>query len=417
MSTYKPLAETLRPVDLSDFIGQQHLLDSDKPIGKAIKDNQLHSMILWGPSGVGKTTLARIICSQMGAHFEQMSAVLDGVKELRNIIKHAELYKQNNKSTILFVDEIHRFNKAQQDGFLPHIESGLLTLIGATTENPSFEINSALLSRARVYVLKKLSNEELEVIALRAMKVQQIALEDDGSLALVIENSDGDARRLINIIEQLANSSGKALKKTDVVKTLQKKLGSFDKGGDIFYQQLSAFHKSVRGSSPDGALYWMARMIVSGCDPKVIARRLLAIASEDIGNADPRALQICVNAWDVYERLGDKEGNRAIAQAAVFCACAPKSNAVYRAFNSAMEAAQESNDLEVPMHLRNAPTKLLEGLGHGKGYRYAHDEPDAFSKGQTYFPEEMGEKIYYEPTDRGLEIKIKEKLEQLRSVL
>ena len=417
MSTYKPLAETLRPVDLSDFIGQQHLLDSDKPIGKAIKDNQLHSMILWGPSGVGKTTLARIICSQMGAHFEQMSAVLDGVKELRNIIKHAELYKQNNKSTILFVDEIHRFNKAQQDGFLPHIESGLLTLIGATTENPSFEINSALLSRARVYVLKKLSNEELEVIALRAMKAQQISLEDDGSLALVIENSDGDARRLINIIEQLANSSGKALKKTDVVKTLQKKLGSFDKGGDIFYQQLSAFHKSVRGSSPDGALYWMARMIVSGCDPKVIARRLLAIASEDIGNADPRALQVCVNAWDIYERLGDKEGNRAIAQAAVFCACAPKSNAVYRAFNSAIEAAQESNDLEVPMHLRNAPTKLLEGLGHGKGYRYAHDEPDAFSKGQTYFPEEMGEKIYYEPSDRGLEIKIKEKLEQLRSVL
>ena len=417
MSTYKPLAETLRPVDLSDFIGQQHLLDSDKPIGKAIKDNQLHSMILWGPSGVGKTTLARIICSKMGAHFEQMSAVLDGVKELRNIIKHAELYKQNNKSTILFVDEIHRFNKAQQDGFLPHIESGLLTLIGATTENPSFEINSALLSRARVYVLKKLSNKELEVIALRAMKAQQISLEDDGSLALVIENSDGDARRLINIIEQLANSSAKALKKTDVVKTLQKKLGSFDKGGDIFYQQLSAFHKSVRGSSPDGALYWMARMIVSGCDPKVIARRLLAIASEDIGNADPRALQICVNAWDIYERLGDKEGNRAIAQAAVFCACAPKSNAVYRAFNSAMEAAQESNDLEVPMHLRNAPTKLLKGLGHGKGYRYAHDEPDAFSKGQTYFPEEMGEKIYYEPTDRGLEIKIKEKLEQLRSVL
>ena len=417
MSTYKPLAETLRPVDLSDFIGQQHLLDSDKPIGKAIKDNQLHSMILWGPSGVGKTTLARIICSQMGAHFEQMSAVLDGVKELRNIIKHAELYKQNNKSTILFVDEIHRFNKAQQDGFLPHIESGLLTLIGATTENPSFEINSALLSRARVYVLKKLSYEELEVVALRAMKVQQIALEDDGSLALVIENSDGDARRLINIIEQLANSSGKALKKTDVVKTLQKKLGSFDKGGDIFYQQLSAFHKSVRGSSPDGALYWMARMIVSGCDPKVIARRLLAIASEDIGNADPRALQICVNAWDVYECLGDKEGNRAIAQAAVFCACAPKSNAVYRAFNSAMEAAEESNDLEVPIHLRNAPTRLLKELGHGKGYRYAHDEPDAFSKGQTYFPEEMGEKIYYEPTDRGLEIKIKEKLEQLRSVL
>ena len=417
MSTYKPLAETLRPTELKDFVGQQHLLDSDKPIGKAINDNQLHSMILWGPSGVGKTTLARIISSQMGTHFEQMSAVLDGVKELRNIIKHAELYKQNDKSTILFVDEIHRFNKAQQDGFLPHIESGLLTLIGATTENPSFEINSALLSRARVYVLKKLSNEQLEIIALRAMKEQQINLQSDGSLALIIENCDGDARRLINIVEQLANSSGKPLSQSDVIKILQKKLSSFDKGGDIFYQQLSAFHKSVRGSSPDGALYWMARMIVSGCDPKVIARRLLAIASEDIGNADPRALQICVNAWDVYERLGDKEGNRAIAQAAVFCACAPKSNAVYRAFNSAIEAAKESNDLEVPIHLRNAPTKLLEELGHGKGYRYAHDEPGAISKGQSYFPEEMGERIYYEPTDRGLEIKIKEKLDQLRSDL
>ena len=417
MSTYKPLAETLRPTELKEFVGQQHLLDSDKPIGKAINDNQLHSMILWGPSGVGKTTLARIISSQMGTHFEQMSAVLDGVKELRNIIKHAELYKQNDKSTILFVDEIHRFNKAQQDGFLPHIESGLLTLIGATTENPSFEINSALLSRARVYVLKKLSNEQLEIIALRAMKEQQISLQSDGSLALIIENCDGDARRLINIVEQLANSSGKPLSQSDVIKILQKKLSSFDKGGDIFYQQLSAFHKSVRGSSPDGALYWMARMIVSGCDPKVIARRLLAIASEDIGNADPRALQICVNAWDVYERLGDKEGNRAIAQAAVFCACAPKSNAVYRAFNSAIEAAKESNDLEVPIHLRNAPTKLLEELGHGKGYRYAHDEPGAISKGQSYFPEEMGERIYYEPTDRGLEIKIKEKLDQLRSDL
>ena len=417
MSTYKPLAETLRPTELKDFVGQQHLLDSDKPIGKAINNNQLHSMILWGPSGVGKTTLARIISSQMGTHFEQMSAVLDGVKELRNIIKHAELYKQNDKSTILFVDEIHRFNKAQQDGFLPHIESGLLTLIGATTENPSFEINSALLSRARVYVLKKLSNEQLEIIALRAMKEQQISLQSDGSLALIIENCDGDARRLINIVEQLANSSGKPLSQSDVIKILQKKLSSFDKGGDIFYQQLSAFHKSVRGSSPDGALYWMARMIVSGCDPKVIARRLLAIASEDIGNADPRALQICVNAWDVYERLGDKEGNRAIAQAAVFCACAPKSNAVYRAFNSAIEAAKESNDLEVPIHLRNAPTKLLEELGHGKGYRYAHDEPGAISKGQSYFPEEMGERIYYEPTDRGLEIKIKEKLDQLRSAL
>ena len=417
MSTYKPLAETLRPNDLSEFIGQRHLLDPDKPIGKALADSQLHSMILWGPSGVGKTTLARIMCTQMGAHFEQMSAVLDGIKELRNVIEHAHLYKQHDKNTILFVDEIHRFNKAQQDAFLPHIESGLITLIGATTENPSFEINSSLLSRSRVYILDKLSEDDLTTIAIRAMESQGVILSDDGSLSLVVKSSDGDARRLINIIEQLTEKSNKTINKSDIAKTLQEKVSSFDKGGDIFYHQLSAFHKSVRGSSPDGALYWMARMIVSGCDPKVIARRLLAIASEDVGNADPRALQITINAWDVYERLGDKEGNRAIAQAAVFCACAPKSNAVYSAFNQAMEAAKNTGDLEVPIHLRNASTRLMEELGHGKDYRYAHNEPDGFSKGQTYFPEEMGEQIYYVPTDRGLEIKIKEKLKQLRSNL
>ena len=417
MSTYRPLAETLRPNDLSEFIGQRHLLDPDKPIGKALADSQLHSMILWGPSGVGKTTLARIMCTQMGAHFEQMSAVLDGIKELRNVIEHAHLYKQHDKNTILFVDEIHRFNKAQQDAFLPHIESGLITLIGATTENPSFEINSSLLSRSRVYILDKLSEDDLTTIAIRAMESQGVILSDDGSLSLVVKSSDGDARRLINIIEQLTEKSNKTINKNDIAKTLQEKVSSFDKGGDIFYHQLSAFHKSVRGSSPDGALYWMARMIVSGCDPKVIARRLLAIASEDVGNADPRALQITINAWDVYERLGDKEGNRAIAQAAVFCACAPKSNAVYSAFNQAMEAANNTGDLEVPIHLRNASTRLMEELGHGKDYRYAHNEPDGFSKGQTYFPEEMGEQIYYVPTDRGLEIKIKEKLKQLRSNL
>ena len=417
MSTYRPLAETLRPNDLSEFIGQRHLLDPDKPIGKALADSQLHSMILWGPSGVGKTTLARIMCTQMGAHFEQMSAVLDGIKELRNVIEHAHLYKQHDKNTILFVDEIHRFNKAQQDAFLPHIESGLITLIGATTENPSFEINSSLLSRSRVYILDKLSEDDLTTIAIRAMESQGVILSDDGSLSLVVKSSDGDARRLINIIEQLTEKSNKTINKSDIAKTLQEKVSSFDKGGDIFYHQLSAFHKSVRGSSPDGALYWMARMIVSGCDPKVIARRLLAIASEDVGNADPRALQITINAWDVYERLGDKEGNRAIAQAAVFCACAPKSNAVYSAFNQAMEAAKNTGDLEVPIHLRNASTQLMEELGHGKDYRYAHNEPDGFSKGQTYFPEEMGEQIYYVPTDRGLEIKIKEKLKQLRSNL
>ena len=315
------------------------------------------------------------------------------------------------------MDEIHRFNKAQQDAFLPHIESGLITLIGATTENPSFEINSSLLSRVRVYVLDKLSDNDLKVIAKRALDRQKTTLKEDGSLSLIIDSSDGDARRLINIIEQLTEKSKATLSKKDIAKTLQSKVSNFDKGGDIYYQQLSAFHKSVRGSSPDGALYWMARMIVSGCDPKVIARRLLAIASEDIGNADPRALQITLNAWDVYERLGDKEGNRAIAHAAVFCACAPKSNAVHSAFNQAIQAAKDTSDLDVPVHLRNATTKLLEELGHGKGYRYAHNEPGGFSQGQTYFPEEMGEQIYYEPTDRGLEIKIKEKLKQLRAHL
>ena len=417
MSNYEPLAETLRPNVLSGFVGQRHLLDPDRPIGKTLKNEQLHSMILWGPSGTGKTTLARIICNQVGAHFEQMSAVLSGVKELRVVLDHAKRYQRQNKNTILFVDEIHRFNKSQQDAFLPHIESGLVTLIGATTENPSFEINSSLLSRLSVYILKPLNDEELSVIASKALEYQSAKLEDKESLARIIDASSGDARRLINIIEQLTQNSKKTINKQDVTKTLQQKMAAFDKGGDIYYQQLSAFHKSVRGSSPDGALYWMARMLVSGCDPKVIARRLLAIASEDIGNADPRALQITLNAWDVYERLGDKEGNRAIAQAAVFCACAPKSNAVYKAFNRAIKAAKDSGDLEVPRHLCNASTKLMEDLSYGEGYRYAHDEPDAFSPGQTYFPDDMGEQVYYEPTNRGLEIKIAEKLKQLRSAL
>jgi len=417
MSTYKPLAEIMRPDSLTDFVGQRHLLGADQPLGKSLNEDQLHSMVLWGPSGTGKTTLARIICKQVGAHFEQMSAVLDGVKELRVVLDHAARYQQHGKSTVLFVDEIHRFNKSQQDAFLPHIESGLITLIGATTENPSFELNRALLSRLRVYVLNSLNEQELGVVAARAIEHRKIALEDDGSLDSVIAASGGDARRLINIIEQLSQGDDKPLNKKDVGKVLQGKISAFDKGGDIYYQQLSAFHKAVRGSSPDGALYWMARMLVSGCDAKAIARRLLAIASEDVGNADPRALQITLNAWDVYERVGDKEGNRAIAQAAVFCACAPKSNAVYKAFNEAMQAARETGDLEVPAHLCNASTKLMEELGYGEGYRYAHNEPGGFSAGQTYFPEAMGEQVYYQPTDRGLEIKIGEKLKQLRQKL
>jgi len=417
MPTYKPLAEVMRPDSLADFVGQKHLLGKDQPLGKSLNEGQLHSMVLWGPSGTGKTTLARIICSQVGAHFEQMSAVLDGVKELRVVLDHAQRYQQHGKSTVLFVDEIHRFNKSQQDAFLPHIESGLIIQVGATTENPSFELNRALLSRLRVYILNSLNAEELSVVAARAIERQKVSLADDGSLDSIIAASGGDARRLINIIEQLSQSDGSTLNKEAVSKILQGKISAFDKGGDIYYQQLSAFHKAVRGSSPDGALYWMARMLVAGCDPKVIARRLLAIASEDVGNADPRALQITLNAWDVYQRVGDKEGNRAIAQAAVFCACAPKSNAVYKAFNEAMQAARETGDLEVPAHLCNADTKLMEELGYGEGYRYAHNEAGGFSAGQTYFPETMGEQIYYQPTDRGLEIKIGEKLKQLRQGL
>jgi len=410
----KPLAENLRPQTLDDFFGQTHLLNDTHPLKQAIDRQQLHSMILWGPSGTGKTTLARIIANQVDGHFAQMSAVLDGVKELRAVVENAKKFQNIGQKTILFVDEIHRFNKAQQDGFLPHIESGLITLIGATTENPSFELNRALLSRLSVYVLNSLSAQELSQILERALTHEQLEIHDQAVSAQIINASSGDARRLINIVEQIALAKLTNLDAQSVGQLLQDKIGAFDKGGDIFYQQLSAFHKSVRGSSPDAALYWMARMLVGGCDPKTIARRLLAIASEDIGNADPRALEITLNAWDVYERVGDKEGNRAIAQAATYCAVAPKSNAVYKAFNQAMIEAKATADLAVPKHLCNAPTQLMNDLGYGEGYRYAHDEKEGIAQGQTYFPEALGEQQYYVPTDRGLEIKIKEKLDQLR---
>ena len=411
----KPLAENLRPQILDDFFGQSHLLSDSHPLKQAIDRQQLHSMILWGPSGTGKTTLARIIASQVDGHFAQMSAVLDGVKELRAVVENAKKFQNIGQKTILFVDEIHRFNKAQQDGFLPHIESGLITLIGATTENPSFELNRALLSRLSVYVLNPLSAQELSQILDRALAHEQLEINDKEVSAQIINASSGDARRLINIVEQIALAKLSVLDAQSIVQLLQDKISVFDKGGDIFYQQLSAFHKSVRGSSPDGALYWMARMLVGGCDPKTIARRLLAIASEDIGNADPRALEITLNAWDVYERVGDKEGNRAIAQAATYCAVAPKSNAVYKAFNQAMDMAKATGDLAVPKHLCNATAGLNNG--EGEGYRYAHDETDAVATGQTYFPEALGEQVYYVPSDRGLEIKINEKLKQLRNQL
>ena len=410
----KPLAENLRPQNLADFFGQSHLLNDNHPLKQAIDNQQLHSMILWGPSGTGKTTLARIIARQVDGHFEQMSAVLDGVKELRAVVENAKKFQNIGKKTLLFVDEIHRFNKAQQDGFLPHIESGLITLIGATTENPSFELNRALLSRLSVYVLNPLNAEELHQILDRALVHENIALTDKEARSKLINASSGDARRLINIVEQIALAKLDRLDSDSVGRLLQEKISAFDKGGDIFYQQLSAFHKSVRGSSADGALYWMARMLVGGCDPKTIARRLLAIASEDIGNADPRALEITLNAWNVFDRVGEKEGNRAIAQAAVYCAIAPKSNAIYKAFNQAMSEAKDTCDLPVPKHLCNAPTGLMNDLGYGEGYRYAHDEVDGVSHGQTYFPDKLGEQQYYVPTDRGLEIKISEKLKTLR---
>lgn len=414
MPDYKPLADAMRPLSLNDFVGQAHLLDDNGPIAISLKNNSLQSMILWGPTGSGKTTLAKIICNHIGAHIEQMSATLDGVKELRVILENAKLYLKNNTKTVLFVDEIHRFNKSQQDAFLPHIESGLITLIGATTENPSFEINTALLSRVHIYILKKLNIKQLKIIANRIIKKKNLIFKDKNILDDIVNISAGDARRLINIIEHISFINKNEIKKEDVEKILSEQISFFDKGGDIYYQQLSAFHKAVRGSSPDAALYWMARMLVSGCEPKIIARRLLAIASEDIGNADPRALQITVNAWDIYERVGDKEGNRAIAQATVFCACAPKSNAVYKAFNNAIKAAKKTGQLAVPKHLCNAPNKFMQNLDYGKNYNYSHNEPDGLSTQQKYFPEEMGEQIYYEPVDRGLEIKIKEKLQQLR---
>lgn len=401
----KPLATKLRPQNLNDFYGQEHLLDVFKNI---IVNKRLHSMILWGPSGTGKTTLAQIICSNSDAYFVQISAVLDGVKQLREVVENAKKYQNINTQTILFVDEIHRFNKTQQDVFLPHIESGLITLIGATTENPSFECNSALLSRVSVYVLKKLDfNSQLHILN-NALQHRKLNISDKIKKQIILSSS-GDARKVINFVEKIENTND-----NDIIKLLDNSVCDFNKNGDIFYQQLSAFHKSVRGSSPDGALYWMARMLLAGTSSKIIARRLLAIASEDIGNADPRALEIVLNAWNIFERVGEKEGNRAIAQAAIYCAVAPKSNAVYLAFNQAISDAKASANFAVPKHLCNASTQIMQDMEYGKGYKYAHNEKGAFAKNQTYFPKELGEKIYYQPTNYGLEIKISEKLNKLR---
>ncbi len=423
-----PLADRMRPDSLKNFFGQMHILGENKPLTLAIESGRPHSMIFWGPPGVGKTTLARLIAHYAQAQFLSISAVLAGVKEIRQAVEQAKQYYQvYAQPTVLFVDEVHRFNKSQQDAFLPYIEDGTFIFVGATTENPSFELNNALLSRARVYLLKTLNHDELSALlelALsdkeRGLGQQQLQINTEDKLNLVLA-ADGDGRKLLNLLEIAAdladNNNGQSIINSEAIaQVISGTMRRFDKGGDLFYEQISAFHKSVRGSSPDGSLYWMSRMIEAGCDPLYIARRLLAIASEDIGNADPRAMQVALNAWDAFERLGPAEGNRAIAQAAVYCALAPKSNAVYTAFKAAMSSARESGSLDVPEHLRNAPTQLLKSMGYGEEYRYSHNEPDAYSAGQSYLPPELAEVKFYQPEPRGLEIKLKEKLDYLQSL-
>ncbi|MDF2177613.1 replication-associated recombination protein A [Aliiglaciecola sp. CAU 1673] len=415
---YIPLAARLRPTSLEDYVGQSHILGPGKALRQALERGRAHSMILWGPPGTGKTTLAELVANYSNAHVERISAVTSGIKDIRQAIDNARHQAQSRgKMTLLFVDEVHRFNKSQQDAFLPHIEDGTVIFVGATTENPSFELNGALLSRARVYLLKALNEEEMALIIQRALPLLgdgNLVLDDDAKQWLITQ-SGGDARRLLNYLELAADfAQGQVLDLATVREAAGGKVTAFDKGGDRFYDMLSALHKSVRGSSPDGALYWFARMLEAGCDPLQAARRLLAIASEDIGNADPRALQICLNAWDIFQRVGPAEGERAIAQAIIYCACAPKSNAVYMAFNQARQDARERPDYEVPVHLRNAPTKLMKSLGYGEEYRYAHNEPGAYAAGECYLPEDLKDNQYYHPSSRGLEKQIAEKLAYLR---
>ncbi len=415
---YQPLASRLRPRSLEDYAGQQHILGPGKPLRQAIESRQLHSMILWGPPGVGKTTLARIAASHANAHFLQLSAVLSGVREIRESIAQARQYKVSGRDTVLFVDEVHRFNKSQQDAFLPYVEDGTVIFIGATTENPSFELNNALLSRSRVYKLRGLEPEDLEGVLARGLAALGSALQvDEGCLALIAQQADGDARRALNLLELAADlaEDGRISAQT-LEEVLQASLRRFDKGGDLFYDQISALHKAVRGSAPDAALYWFCRMLDGGCDPLYIARRVVRMASEDIGNADPRALALCLDAWQVQERLGSPEGELAIAQAIVYLACAAKSNAVYTAYNAARAEVESGASLEVPIHLRNAPTRLLKEMEHGADYRYAHDEEGGYAAGENYFPEELRDRRYYEPVDRGLESRIREKFKYLREL-
>jgi putative ATPase len=423
----KPLADRMRPRLLEDYVGQQHILKPGKPLYEAIASGRLHSMIFWGPPGTGKTTLARLIAQHSDAEFMPISAVLSGVKEIRAAVSEAKkIQLEQHRRTILFVDEVHRFNKSQQDAFLPHVEDGTVYFVGATTENPSFALNNALLSRARVYVLNALTSEDLLTVIDKALTDQERGL---GSLAIEMADNikqqfaqaaDGDARRLLNLLEiavELAAAKGRRVIDELIAReVLTGGVRRFDNQGEEFYNQISALHKSVRGSSPDASLYWLCRMMDAGCDLSYLARRIVRIASEDIGNADPRALQICINAWEAQERLGSPEGELALAQAVVYLACAPKSNAVYMAYNAAMADAKQSGSLGVPVHLRNAPTKLMKSLDYGKAYRYAHNEPEAYAAGENYFPNELVGAKYYQPVERGLEIKIKEKLKYLKEL-
>lgn len=424
---WTPLAQRMRPQTIQEFCGQRHLLAKGKPLEQAIVQGHLHSMILWGPPGSGKTTLAELMASSNNHPVEKISAVLAGVKEIRQVVEKAKFLQQQGKKTlVLFVDEVHRFNKAQQDAFLPHVEQGTLILIGATTENPSFSLNNALLSRTRVYVLNTLNEQDLLGILEQALQSERGLGQRNIKLDQILKQriahaADGDARQCLNILETLADfahneNQTEVIYEQTVDSVLQHSWRRFDRGGEAFYDQISALHKSVRGSDPDAALYWLSRMLDGGCDPEYLARRIVRMATEDIGNADPRALQLTLNAWQVYERLGSPEGELALAQAVIYLACTAKSNASYTAFKQAMSDAKQGGSLEVPLPLRNAPTKLMKQLDYGKGYRYAHDEIDAFAAGCCYFPENMQETHYYQPVERGLEIKLKQKLDHLRDL-